>query len=83
MKRVYARGCQAEKDARELAERASARIKANFPGWKVCRRCFLWIAGLGNGVKSRSVETRSRSSSARTDERLLAVSCSAVSRNAC
>lgn len=36
MQRVYARGCQAEKDARELAERASARIKANFPGWKVC-----------------------------------------------
>ena len=35
LKRVYARGCQAEKDARALAERASARIKVNFPGWNV------------------------------------------------
>lgn len=35
LKRVYARGSQAEKDALELAQRASARVKANFPGWKV------------------------------------------------
>ena len=35
LKRVYARGSEAAKDALALAERASARVAANFPGWKV------------------------------------------------
>ena len=34
-KRVYSRGCAAMKAALALAERASDRVKANFPGWKV------------------------------------------------
>jgi nucleotide-binding universal stress UspA family protein len=34
-KRVYARGCAAMKAALALAERASDRVKMNFPGWKV------------------------------------------------
>ena len=35
LKRVYARDSQAAKDARDLAERASARLRANFPDWTV------------------------------------------------
>ena len=34
-KRVYSRGSAAMKEALALAERASARVKTNFPGWKV------------------------------------------------
>jgi nucleotide-binding universal stress UspA family protein len=34
-KRVYARGCTQMKEALALAERASDRVKANFPGWKL------------------------------------------------
>jgi nucleotide-binding universal stress UspA family protein len=34
-KRVYAKGCAAMKEALALAEHASDRVKANFPGWKV------------------------------------------------
>lgn len=35
LKRVYARGSQAARDACGLAERASARLQENFPDWKV------------------------------------------------
>ena len=35
LKRVYASGSQAAKDARDLAERAGARLSANFPDWNV------------------------------------------------
>jgi len=34
-KRVYSRGSAALKEALALAERASDRVKTNFPGWKV------------------------------------------------
>lgn len=34
-KRVYSKGCTAMKEALALAERASDRVKTNFPGWKV------------------------------------------------
>lgn len=35
LKRVYAKGSLAAKDASDLAERASARVRANFLDWKV------------------------------------------------
>ncbi|HEY6121275.1 MAG TPA: universal stress protein [Pyrinomonadaceae bacterium] len=35
LKRLYSRGCAAMKEALALAERASDRVKTNFPGWKV------------------------------------------------
>jgi nucleotide-binding universal stress UspA family protein len=35
LKRVYSKGCAATKEALALAERASDRVKTNFPGWKV------------------------------------------------
>ena len=35
LKRVYSKGCASAKEALALAERASARVKSNFPGWKV------------------------------------------------
>lgn len=35
LKRVYSRGCAATKAALALADRASDRVKANFPGWNV------------------------------------------------
>ena len=35
LKRVYSKGCTAMKEALLLAERASDRVKTNFPGWKV------------------------------------------------
>ena len=35
LKRVYARGSDAAKEALALAERASGRVRANFPDWKV------------------------------------------------
>lgn len=35
LKRVYSKGCTAMKEALALAERASDRVKTNFPGWKV------------------------------------------------
>ena len=35
LKRVYARGSEAAKEALALAERASGRVRANFPDWKV------------------------------------------------
>ena len=35
LKRVYSKGCAAAKEALAMAERASERVKANFPGWKV------------------------------------------------
>lgn len=35
LKRVYSKGCAAMKEALALAERATDRVKTNFPGWKV------------------------------------------------
>lgn len=35
LKRVYSKGCIATKEALLLAERASDRVKTNFPGWEV------------------------------------------------
>jgi nucleotide-binding universal stress UspA family protein len=35
LKRVYSKGCVAMKAALALAERASDRVKTNFPGWRV------------------------------------------------
>lgn len=35
LKRVYSKECAAAKEALAMAERASNRVKTNFPGWKV------------------------------------------------